>query len=178
MRGVWNYYTLDGISNTDINFNLYVLMPSVDALQEFKVQSGIYPAEFGRSATQINVSTKPGTNQFHGTGYWFHRNSALDAEPYFFWDVGAVKPTNPPFRWNQYGGTVGGPVLRNRLFFLGNFEGFKERQSGTGRWTTPPSQMRDGDFTLSKVTTLKNPFTMQPFAGKQIPASMFDKTAV
>ena len=82
MRGVWNNYTLDGIANTDVNFNLYIHMPSVDALQEFKVQTGIYPAEFGRSATQINVSTKPGTNAYHGTAYWFHRNSALDSKPY------------------------------------------------------------------------------------------------
>ena len=69
MRGTWNYYTLDGVANTDPNFNLYIQLPSVDALQEFKVQSGIYPAEFGREAGQINVSTKPGGNAFHGTVY-------------------------------------------------------------------------------------------------------------
>src|SRR6202165_1851160 len=82
MRGTWNYYTLDGIANTDVNFNLYVQLPSVDALQEFKVQSGIYPAEFGREAGQINVSTKSGTNDYHGTLFEFLRNSTLDAKPY------------------------------------------------------------------------------------------------
>src|SRR5712692_5541716 len=75
MRGTWNNYTLDGVSNTDPNFNLYIQLPSVDALQEFKVQSGIYPAEFGREAGQINVSTKSGTNDYHGTVFEFLRNS-------------------------------------------------------------------------------------------------------
>ncbi|MCC7175177.1 MAG: carboxypeptidase regulatory-like domain-containing protein [Bryobacterales bacterium] len=175
MRGVWNNYTLDGIANTDINFNLYIVMPSVDALQEFKVQSGIYPAEFGRSATQINVSTKPGTNEFHGTAYWFHRNSALDAKPY---DFDGTFPANPPFRWNQYGGTIGGRLIRDKLFGMFNFEGFKERVSGTGYWTMPPPVMRNGDFSLSPIATIKNPFTLQPFPGKQLPSSMFDKTAL
>jgi hypothetical protein len=175
MRGVWNNYTLDGVANTDVNFNLYIVLPSVDALQEFKVQSGIYPAEFGRSATQINVSTKPGTNEYHGTAYWFHRNSALDAKPY---DFDGTHPANPPFRWNQYGGTVGGPVLRNRLFFLGNFEGFKERESGTGYWTTPTTAMRNGDFSgVTRLAALKDPFTGQPFPDKKIPASMLDATS-
>jgi hypothetical protein len=159
MRGVWNNYTLDGIANTDVNFNLYVVLPSVDALQEFKVQSGIYPAEFGRAATQINVSTKPGTNDFHGSAYWFHRNSALDAQPY---DFDGRRPQNPPFRWNQYGFTLGGPVRvpklfngRNRLFFMTNFEGFKERQSGTSYWTMPTIAMRGGDFSaLASISTV------------------------
>jgi hypothetical protein len=174
MRGVWNNYTLDGIANTDVNFNLYILLPSVDALQEFKVQSGVYPAEFGRSATQINVSTKPGTNEFHGTAYWFHRNSALDAQPY---DFDGRKPQNPPFRWNQYGGTLAGPAWKSKLFFMANFEGYKVRQSGIGFWTTPTKAMRGGDFTASPRPVITNPFTGQPFPGKQIPASMLDKTS-
>ena len=66
-RSAWSNYTLDGITNTDINFNLYIVLPSVEALQEFKVQSGVYPAEFGRAAGQINVSTKGGTNTYHGS---------------------------------------------------------------------------------------------------------------
>ncbi len=184
MRGVFNNYTLDGVANTDVNFNLYILLPSVDALQEFKVQSGIYPAEFGRSATQINVSTKPGTNAFRGTLYEFMRNSKWDAEPYFFWDLGAVKPTNPPFRWNQYGFTLGGPVWipkifngRDRLFFMSNFEGFKERRSGTGTWTTATEGMRAGDFSMSRSPQIFDPLNGQPFPNKQIPVSRFDATS-
>src|SRR5207249_291306 len=75
---------LDGVENTDVNFNTYVILPSIDALQEFKVQTGIFPAEFGRATTQINASTKPGTNQFHGTLFEFLRNDKLDAKQYAF----------------------------------------------------------------------------------------------
>jgi hypothetical protein len=81
-RATWANYTLDGITNTDVDFNLYIVLPSVDALQEFKVQSGIYPAEFGREAGQINVSTRSGTNGYHGTAFEFLRNDALDSKPY------------------------------------------------------------------------------------------------
>ena len=73
-RATWSNYTLDGITNTDVNFNLYIVLPSVDALQEFKVQTGIYPAEFGRAAGQVNVSTKGGTNKYHGTAFDYLRN--------------------------------------------------------------------------------------------------------
>src|SRR5260370_7841099 len=83
-RATWANYTLDGIANTDIDFNTYILLPSVEALQEFKVQSGVYPAEFGREAGQVNVSTKPGTNEYHGTVFEFLRNNALHASSYHF----------------------------------------------------------------------------------------------
>src|SRR5206468_1529877 len=125
-RAQFNRYTLDGVENTDPNFNTFVVFPSVDALQEFKVQTGIYPAEFGREASQINVSTKPGTNDYHGAVFEFLRNSALDAKPYDF--IG-TNPAKAPFRWNQYGFTLGGPIRipklfngKNRLFFMSNFE--------------------------------------------------------
>ena len=98
----FNHYSLDGIENTDLNFNSYMLLPSVDALQEFKVESGLFDAEYGRAIAQINVSTKSGTNQFHGTLFEFLRNSALDAKNYF------DRPNEPipPFKRNQYGATV------------------------------------------------------------------------
>ena len=166
MRGTWNNYTLDGVQNTDVNFNLYIQLPSIDALQEFKVQSGIYPAEFGREAGQINVSTKSGGNAFHGTLFEFLRNSKLDAKPYDF--IG-TSPAKAPFRWNQYGFTLAGPVWipkvfngRNRLFFMSNFEGFKSRRTDQGLYTTAPASWRNGDFSsfasplydpLSRVTT-------------------------
>ena len=125
-RAQYNRYTLDGVENTDPNFNTYVVFPSVDALQEFKVQTGVYPAEFGRGATQINVSTKPGGNQFHGTLFEFVRNDRLDAKNYAFT---SARPPKDPFKWNQFGFTLGGPVVipklfngRNRLFFMTNYE--------------------------------------------------------
>ena len=94
-RATWSNYTLDGITNTDINFNLYIVLPSVEALQEFKVQTGIYPAEFGRAAGQVNVSTKGGTNEYHGSAFEFLRNDRLDARPYFFKDPESPTQTAP-----------------------------------------------------------------------------------
>src|SRR5438034_11351278 len=83
-RATSNNYTLDGVANTDVNFNTYVVLPSVDMLQEFKVQSGVYPAEFGRAASQINVSTRSGSNQYHASIYEFLRNDKMDARAYDF----------------------------------------------------------------------------------------------
>jgi len=128
-RTNFNHYTLDGVENTDPNFNTFVVMPSIDALQEFKVQTGVYPAEFGRQTTQINVLTKSGTNQYHGTLFEFFRNDKMDANPYSFTPI---RTSKDPFKWNQYGFTLGGPVRipklfngRNRLFFMSNLEGFR-----------------------------------------------------
>src|ERR1700704_3622150 len=130
-RSEFNHFTLDGVENTDPTFNTYIFLPSIDALQEFKVQSGIYPAEFGRGVGQVNVSTKSGTNAYHGTVWEFLRNNKVDALPYAF---GGDTPKSSPFRWNQFGFTLGGPVRiphlidgRNKLFFMGNYEGFRLR---------------------------------------------------
>src|SRR5205807_5085340 len=89
-RTNFNHYTLDGVENTDPNFNTFVVLPSIDALQEFKVQTGVYPAEFGREATQINVLTKSGTNHYHGALFEFFRNDKLDATQYAF---SALRPS-------------------------------------------------------------------------------------
>src|SRR5215510_413986 len=149
----FNHYSLDGIENTDLNFNSYMLLPSVDALREFKVESGLFDAEYGRAIAQINVSTKSGTNQCLGTLFEFLRNSALDAKNYF--DRPAPERI-PPFKRNQYGATVGGPVGlpklyngRDRLFFLFNWEGLRERKALTGTPSLPLKAWRGGDFSGS-----------------------------
>lgn len=186
-RSYFNYFTLDGVDNTDPNFNTYVIQPSIDALQEFKVQTGIYPAEFGHEATQINVSTKPGTNNYHGTLYEFVRNDAFDANGYAF--TSKRVPKNP-FKWNQYGGTLGGPVWlpkiwngKNRLFFMGNYESFRQRQSSQALYDLPSAAMRGGDFSEllargiviydpnTRVTGADGKITATPFAGNIIPAN-------
>src|SRR5256886_649987 len=122
----FNHYSLDGVENTDLNFNSYMLLPSVDALEEFNVISRLFDAEYGRAIAQINASTRSGTNALHGTVFEFIRNSALDAKNYF------DRPNEPipPFKRNQYGFTVGGPVVlprvvngKDKLFFLTNWEG-------------------------------------------------------
>ena len=88
-RREYNQYTLDGIVNQDVNFNTYAFLPSIDSVEEFKVQTGVYSAEFGREVAQVNVSTKSGTNAYHGTIFEFIRNDAFDAKPYALYDRGA-----------------------------------------------------------------------------------------
>ncbi|HUC76080.1 MAG TPA: carboxypeptidase regulatory-like domain-containing protein, partial [Vicinamibacterales bacterium] len=144
-RREFNYFTLDGVSNTDVNFNTYIFLPSVDALEEFKVQTGVYSAEFGREASQVNVVTKSGTNNFHGTVFEFLRDDKFDARPYAFTADQAAAP-KPPFHWNQYGYTAGGPVRRNHLFFMSNFEGYKDRKQFQTLYSVPSAAMRRGDF--------------------------------
>jgi hypothetical protein len=145
----FNHYSLDGVENTDLNFNSYMLLPSVDALEEFNVVSGLFDAEYGRAIAQVNVSTKSGSNRLRGTAFEFLRNSRLDAKNYF------DRPQDPipPFKRNQYGGTVGGPVIlpkivdgRNRLFFMFNWEGLRETKSLTATPSLPLTAWRTGDF--------------------------------
>ena len=144
----FNRYTLDGIENTDPNFNSYIIQPSVDAIQEFKVQTGVYSAEFGRGASQINVTTKSGTNQYHGALFEFLRNSALDARQWLQ-STGAKNP----FRRNQYGFTLGGPIQipkvfngKDRLFFMSNFEQLRDRTTSQLSASVATAAMRTGDF--------------------------------
>jgi hypothetical protein len=161
-RREFNYYTLDGVDNTDVNFNTYIFLPSVDALEEFKVQTGVYSAEFGREASQVNVVTKSGSNALHGTLFEFLRNDALDARPYAFTPSQAAAP-KAPFTWNQYGYTASGPVSKNRLFFMSNFEGYNDRKQFQNLYSTPSVAMRNGDFSelLASLGAI-NPQTGQP----------------
>ena len=181
----YNHYSLDGIENTDLNFNSYMLLPSIDALQEFKVESGLFDAEYGRAIAQINVSTKSGTNRLHGTLFEFLRNSALDAKNYF----DRVDRPIPPFKRNQYGATVGGPVYipklfngTDRLFFLFNWEGLRERKALTQNINVPLAAERNGDFSANP-SIIYDPATRvfdaagnvtqapTPFPGNRIPAN-------
>jgi len=195
-RSEFNRFSLDGIENTDQNFNSYVFLPSVDALDEFKVQTGVYPAEFGRATSQINVSTKPGTNAFHGALFEFLRNAKLDARDFRF--VTAEQRRNPYVR-NQYGFTLGGPVWipkvfhgRNRLFFMTNYEALRDRKGSFRVSDVPSPAMRAGSFVgVTNATgvaqTIFDPGTRvrqgtaivaQPFAGNVIPANRFNGKAV
>ncbi len=180
-RREYNQYTLDGIVNQDVNFNTYAFLPSIDSVEEFKVQTGVYSAEFGREVAQVNVSTKSGTNQYHGTLFEFIRNDAFDAAPYQFT---SVTPKTSPFKWNQYGFTLGGPVQipglyngANRLFFMSNFEGFRLRNQQEVVFSTPSVAMRKGDFSGAGVTII-DPLTRQPFPNNQIPANRLDPIAI
>lgn len=149
-RSSFNHYSLDGVENTDPNFNTFVIQPSIDALQEFKVQTGVYSAEFGRATAQINVLTKSGGNQYHGTAFEFLRNDKLDSKNYAFT---SARPAKDPFKWNQYGGTFSGPVVipklfngKDKLFFMANYEAFRQRRQTQGVYSVPSAAMRDGNF--------------------------------
>src|SRR3989441_2512875 len=175
-RSAFNYFTLDGVDNTDPNFNTYVILPSIDALQEFKVQTGVYPAEFGRGATQINVLTKSGGNQFHGTLFEFLRNDKLDAKNFAFT---AARPPKDPFKWNQYGGTFGGPVRipklfngRDRLFFMGNYESFRQRRQVQAIYSVPTAAMQAGDMS-AVATPIYDPNTHVRNADGTVTATQF-----
>ena len=183
-RREFNYFTLDGVNNTDVNFNTYILLPSIDALEEFKVQTGIYSAEFGRAAGQVNVVTKSGSNAFRGTVFEFHRNDRFDSRPYAFTAAQADAP-KPDFRWHQFGFTTSGRVTRNRLFFMSNFEGYKDDKTFLTPFTLPSAAMRSGDFS-AVATPLLDPATCtvtgsvrtcQPFPGNRIPANRIDPTS-
>jgi hypothetical protein len=144
----FNHYSLDGVENTDLNFNSYMLLPSVDALEEFNVVSGLFDAEYGRAIAQVNVSTKSGSNKVRGTAFEFLRNSRLDAKNYFDRPADPI----PPFKRNQYGFTLSGPVVlpkivdgRNKLFFMANFEGLRENKALTQTPSLPARRQRRPD---------------------------------
>jgi len=173
-RIVYDYYTLDGVVNTDPNFNTYIVLPSIDAIQEFKVQTGVYPAEFGHEATQINVLTKSGGNVYHGSLFEFVRNNDFDALPYQFT---AAKPGVSPFKWNDYGFELDGPIVipklfngRNKLFFMANDEWLIQRQTQQAVYNVPTPQMFQGNFS-QLGTTIYDPTTKQPFPGNIIPSN-------
>ena len=124
-RIMFDHYTLDGINNSDVDFNSYVVQPSIDALQEMKVQTGVYPAEYGYNATQVNVVTKSGTNQYHGALFDFVRNNYADARGYYYFP--GTPPAVLPYKYNDYGFVLGGPLSipklfngKDRLFFMVN----------------------------------------------------------
>ena len=178
-RIFFNYYTLDGVNNMDVNFNTYIAFPSIDAIQEFKVQNGVYPAEFGHESSQVNVVTKSGGNQYHGALFEFMRNNFVDAQPYNFTQKLPPKET---FKWNDYGFELDGPVriphlldARNKLFFMSNYEALRWRQTRFTTYSVPTSAMFGGDFSaLLPTTIIYDPTTGLPFPGNIIPSDRLD----
>jgi Carboxypeptidase regulatory-like domain/TonB dependent receptor-like, beta-barrel len=181
-RIMFDYFTLDGVNNTDPNFLSYIVLPSIDAIQEFKVQTGVYPAEFGHEATQINVLTKSGGNVYHGALFEFVRNDVFDAIPYAFT---SNHPSKAPFKWNDFGFELDGPVRipklfngRNRLFFMANDEWKLQRQNSQGLYTVPTAAMFQGNeaglSTIYDPLTGLNGATKTPFPNNVIPSSRLD----
>ena len=169
-----NNYMLDGVDNNETWLQTVVLFPSVDALDQFKLQTSTYSAEFGRSlGGVVNLQIKSGTNVLHGSGFEFLRNDAFDANNFFNNRAGRPKPD---FSQHQFGGTLGGPVFRDRTFFFTNYQGLRIRQGQTYLSTVPSEKMRSGDFSeINRI--IYDPLTNQPFAGNVIPESRWDPAA-
>lgn len=156
-RIMFDHYTLDGINNTDVDFNTFVVQPSVFAIQEMKVQTGVYPAEFGYNATQVNVVTVSGTNQYHGSAWEFVRNNYADALGYNYAYPNPL-PHVLPYKYNDYGFVLDGPLTiphvingKDRFFFMVNDEWYSQISYGSGTATLPTQDIINGNF--SQYTT-------------------------
>ena len=145
-----------------------VVKPSVDAIEEFKVVTNGYSAEYGRSSSGVvSVAIKSGSNQLHGSAFEFIRNDAVDAKNLF-------ATYKPAYKRNQFGASAGGPVIKNKTFVFGDFETAYIRQSTTTLSTLPTPAQRSGQFS----TTIVDPLTNSPFPGNQIPLNRFDPIAL
>ncbi|PYQ02005.1 MAG: TonB-dependent receptor [Acidobacteria bacterium] len=175
-RALHNNFLLDGVDNNSISENVQELTtqvsrPSVDAIQEFKVVTSPYSAEYGRSpGAAISVSTKSGTNDFHGTAYDFYRNAKLDSNDFFSNRAKQPKPANDQ---NQFGGNLGGPLAKDKAFFFVDYEGTRITRGVTRVTNVPTADQRNGIFT----SAVKDPLTGQPFPGNRIPADRIDPYA-
>ena len=185
-----NDFMYDGIDNNERNRGMVVLRPAVEAVREFKVQTNMYSAESGRnSGAQVDIISKSGTNAVHGSLFEFLRNSAMDARNFF-----NVKPLPfLPFRYNQFGFSLGGPVYlpkmysgKNRTFFFVDYEGYRRSELITTTLTIPSMAMRTGDFSAEQriydpLSTRANPsgsgYIRDQFTGSIIPSSRFDAPA-
>src|SRR6201991_404175 len=161
-----NNFLLDGVYNIDPKLNTFGVRPSVDAIREFEMLTSTYDASFGRNpGAQINVILNSGSNDFHGSLFEFHRNAALDARNFF---APASEP-KPKYLRNQFGGAIGGPIVRDRTFFFADYEGTRSREGITRITNVPTAEERVGNFSNSVFGVPTNPFTGQPFAGGAIP---------
>ena len=185
-RDISQNITLDGVVAVDGFKSAMLFVPSVEAVEEFKIQSAVYTAEYGmNSGAQANVAIKSGTNQLHGTAFEFLRNDALDARG-FFLQPDAQKNK---LRRNQFGGVVSGPILRDRTFWLANYEGRREVRGTPSRTSVPTMAMRTGDFSEllqprnrwyptdanpAATRAIRYPGSDSPFPNNIIPASMIN----
>jgi hypothetical protein len=175
LRPAQNNYLLDGIDNNSdtvdfLNGTNFVILPPVDAIQEFKVQTSNYSAEFGRSAAAVlNATIKSGTNSFHGTVWEFFRNDILDAADWFE-NNGGIKKGE--LRMNQFGASIGGPIVKNKLFFFGDYEGLRRVQGSVqSGFTVPTTAERTSGYTnLSDLITAQASSAARPDGlGRMIP---------
>lgn len=174
VREQGNAYFYDGVDNNERLVNTVVFFPSPEALQEFRVITANAQAEFGRSGGAIfNLITKSGSNNYSGSAYWFNRPRKLAATP-------AFSPEKPEFKRNDFGATLGGPIVKDKTFFFADYHGLRSTlpvEAGN-RVTVPTARMRNGDFSellnpgftgLGRPIVIYDPVTGQPFPGNVIP---------
>jgi Carboxypeptidase regulatory-like domain/TonB dependent receptor len=168
------YYLLDGVDYNDTYINTNLPFPSPDALQEFNVQTANMSAAYGNATGGVvNIVTKSGTDQIHGDVFEYLRNYAMDAKNYF-----ATAPN--PLKQNQFGGTIGGPILKGKMFYFGSYQGTRQNTAINGEIAQVPTLAeRGGDFTDLLPTVLTNPNTQSPyqFNNNVIDPRAFDPTA-
>jgi len=178
-----NEYLFDGISVLQPEPGQVAYFPVIDAIEEFKIESNSPPAEFGRfNGGVVNLTTKSGTNVFHGSGFEFFRNETLNARNFFQ----SSNPQKPAYRRNQFGGTFGGPVVRDRTFFFADYQGQRQSIGRTVISTVPTVLQRQGIFTeaiAGRVPAVYDPattvgLTRTPFHGNAIPANRIDPVAL
>lgn len=173
-----NNYLLDGVTNVNRVDGGYSLKTPVDAIQEFRILTQTAPAEYGgTSGATTTVLTRSGSNEVHGTVYEFLRNDAVDSRNFFASSV-------EPLKQNQFGATVGAPIRRNKDFFFGYYEGFRNRQGITQSATVPSDAQRTGDFSgvtdpqTGRPVPLINYFSGEPFPGNRLPGPLLNSTAL
>ena len=180
-RGASVAFTIDGIASNSLLMGNQSLIPSVDAIQEFRVQSHNFQAEFGSGGVQFTLAIKSGTNDFHGALYEYHRNDALNANSFF--NNRLVQPDPNPlqvgeeshFIRNQFGGNIDGPIVPNRTFFFFSYEGTRLRQDNIQSARTLEPEWLQGDFS-ALPTPIIDPLTQEPFPGNIIPTSRIHPT--
>ncbi len=175
LRPSQNNYLLDGIDNNSDNVDFlngtnFVVLPPPDAIEEFKVQTSDFSAELGRAAGAVlNATVKSGTNQIHGAAWEFFRNDVLDAADWFENNNGIKKGE---LRWNQFGGSIGGPVIKNKIFYFGDYQGFRHVQGNTQSGIGVPTvlERNSGYSNLSELITANASSASRPDAlGRMIP---------
>lgn len=180
LRQSANSYILDGVYNDEEDQGLMAILPPIEAIQEFKFETSNFMPEVGRGGGVMNVVLKSGTNQYHGELFEFFRNSALDARNFF--DYTAPERL-PHFEQNEFGGTFGGPIKKDKAFFFADYQDLRQILGESFVTLVPDANLRNGDFqgTAQEIfdPTTYNPATntRQPFANQQIPASMFSPAA-
>jgi hypothetical protein len=162
-------YTIDGVYVRSLRFNNMSLSPPVDAVQEVAVLRNSFSTEYGQGQAVVSIVTKSGSNQLHGSAYEFFRDESFDARNFF-------APRKPDYRRNQFGATGGGPLVQNKLFIFGGYEGLRTQQGQPFLGSVPSQAFLNGDFSALS-TQIRDPLTGQPFPGNQIPQSRFSNFA-